>query len=372
MLLWTLIFWPALHKQQVLSSEQLQALIAIADPFPALDPDYPYLANSAVQALLSPILIPRIPGSDGSRAVRNHINDHFVRLQQLHSTFIHWDTVVDKFSDTVPQPYASTSSGTLEFTNLIFRLEPPARSSSHRRTRRQSYLTLAAHYDSKVDPPGFIGATDSAVPCAILMYIAASLVPLLEARWADLATSSQSDYSEVGLQFIFFDGEEAFHQWSATDSLYGARHIAQLWDTRPDLSAHPGQHLSQLQSIDLFVLLDLIGGPNSRIPCFFPLTSWACQQLSEVESVARASGNLLESSVHIASKDPAFRIRIEDDHIPFMEKGVPILHLIPVPFPSVWHTSDDDGEHLSKNAIHDWAVLLNAWTAGYLGLASYL
>jgi glutaminyl-peptide cyclotransferase len=32
------------------------------------------------------------------------------------------------------------------------------------------------------------------------------------------------------LQFIFFDGEEAFKQWSATDSIYGARHLAQKWD----------------------------------------------------------------------------------------------------------------------------------------------
>ena len=27
-----------------------------------------------------------------------------------------------------------------------------------------------------------------------------------------------------------------------------------------------------------------------------------------------------------------------DDHLPWMERGVPILHLIASPFPSVWHT----------------------------------
>lgn len=32
--------------------------------------------------------------------------------------------------------------------------------------------------------------------------------------------------SELTLQFIFFDGEEAFRQWSATDSLYGSRNLA--------------------------------------------------------------------------------------------------------------------------------------------------
>ena len=32
---------------------------------------------------------------------------------------------------------------------------------------------------------------------------------------------------EVGLQLVFFDGEEAFRSWTATDSIYGARHLAE-------------------------------------------------------------------------------------------------------------------------------------------------
>ena len=35
---------------------------------------------------------------------------------------------------------------------------------------------------------------------------------------------------------------------------------------------------------------------------------------------------------------------IEDDHIPFLKKDVPILHLIPVPFPQEWHTLADNGD----------------------------
>ena len=29
---------------------------------------------------------------------------------------------------------------------------------------------------------------------------------------------------------------------------------------------------------------------------------------------------------------------VEDDHLPFLHKGVPVLHMIPLPFPRVWHT----------------------------------
>lgn len=32
--------------------------------------------------------------------------------------------------------------------------------------------------------------------------------------------------NDISLQFIFFDGEEAFKRWTDTDSLYGARHLA--------------------------------------------------------------------------------------------------------------------------------------------------
>ncbi|NWV15883.1 QPCT cyclotransferase, partial [Ptilonorhynchus violaceus] len=36
----------------------------------------------------------------------------------------------------------------------------------------------------------------------------------------------------VTLQLLFLDGEEAFEAWSATDSLYGARHLAATMATR--------------------------------------------------------------------------------------------------------------------------------------------
>ena len=36
---------------------------------------------------------------------------------------------------------------------------------------------------------------------------------------------------DVSLQFVFFDGEEAFVDWTSTDSIYGARHLAEKWST---------------------------------------------------------------------------------------------------------------------------------------------
>jgi glutaminyl-peptide cyclotransferase len=47
----------------------------------------------------------------------------------------------------------------------------------------------------------FVGATDSAIPCAILLYIAEAVAPLM------------SKHTDATLQLIFFDGEEAFKDW---------------------------------------------------------------------------------------------------------------------------------------------------------------
>jgi len=40
---------------------------------------------------------------------------------------------------------------------------------------------------------------------------------------------AQGNTPQVTLQLLFFDGEEAFVQWTSTDSTYGARNLARLW-----------------------------------------------------------------------------------------------------------------------------------------------
>ncbi len=80
------------------------------------------------------------------------------------------------------------------------------------------YLTLVAHYDSKIAPEGFVGATDSAAPCAMLMDVARGVEGFLGRLWA-----KSKEGEGGGVQILLLDGEEAFVNWSDTDSLYGAR-----------------------------------------------------------------------------------------------------------------------------------------------------
>jgi glutaminyl-peptide cyclotransferase len=107
----------------------------------------------------------------------------------------------------------------------------------------------------------FVGATDSSVPCAIVIDVAIKLDALLTAR-------TKAGYnSDKTLQLIFFDGEEAFETWGATglilkltrslDSLYGSRHLSQKWNKEMVTQGN-----SVLNYIDALVLLDLLGSPD--------------------------------------------------------------------------------------------------------------
>jgi len=59
----------------------------------------------------------------------------------------------------------------------------------------------------------------------MMLDLAEVLDPLLNSRLERLENGLEDDEdtSETTLQLIFFDGEEAFIDWTSTDSIYGAR-----------------------------------------------------------------------------------------------------------------------------------------------------
>lgn len=150
--------------------------------------------------------------------------------------------------------------------------------------------------------------------------------------------------------------------------------MAEDWDTavNPALSTYR----NPLNQISMFVLLDLLGSANPSVPSYFQMTHWAYQAMARVEERMRGLG-LLESAPakpflpQADKKATEFRrAGVEDDHIPFMQRGVPILHIIPSPFPSVWHRSTDDGEHLDLPTVRDWARIVTAFTLEWLDVNS--
>jgi hypothetical protein len=155
-----------------------------------------------------------------------------------------------------------------------------------------------------------------------------------------------------------------------------SRALAEVWEgTRYESGSG---FSTPLEAISLFVLLDLLGAPEPNIPSYFPTTHWAYRHLAKVEERLRSMG-LLETKpkrpfLAETAKEgvQSFRGYVQDDHVPFMRRGVDILHLIPSPFPDVWHTMDDDGAHLDVPTIRDWTRIMTAFVAEWMDLEGHL
>ncbi|KAK2878333.1 hypothetical protein Q8A67_019124 [Cirrhinus molitorella] len=319
------------HEATTLSSSELSSVISRTD------------LDRMWQKDLKPMLVVRYPGSTGSQNVQQHIKS------TLGSMNAGWEVTEDSF-------YAHTPYGQLPFTNIIATLNPAA--------KRQ--LVLACHYDSKYylpqwDGREFFGATDSAVPCSMILELA-------RAQDDELKTLKDSG-SDLSLQLFFFDGEEALYQWTSEDSLYGSRHLAHKMAT----TAHPPEatNTSQLDGIDLFVLLDLIGGPNPRFGNQFSSTTRWLSKLQNIERRLHTLGHLENHPNEVQYFWPGLHVSlILDDHIPFLNRGVRILHLISTPFPAVWHTFDDNEENLDRTSINNLNKILQVFVLEYLNKKS--
>jgi len=161
-------------------------------------------------SLLAPILVPRVSGTEGNVAVRQHFLDFFK------SQLPEWRLEMHNSTSTTP-----VSKGKeVPFVNIIATRDPPGSSEGD-----VSRLALVAHYDSKYTPTGFIGATDSAAPCAMILHIARSIDAALTKKWA-AADPDDFDVEHKGVQILLLDGEEAFKSWTDSDSLYGARYAS--------------------------------------------------------------------------------------------------------------------------------------------------
>ncbi|KAL0075051.1 glutaminyl-peptide cyclotransferase, isoform CRA_b [Phycomyces blakesleeanus] len=302
--------------------------------------------------LLKPLLVPRVAGSVGNQQVREYIVQHFRALDN-------WTIELDSFVDQTP-------FGQKPFVNIV------VTKNTARVARRK--LVMAAHYDSKYfEQFEFIGATDSAVPCAILMDIATTL---------DKQLSQSYETDDTTLQIIFFDGEEAFVSWTAEDSVYGARHLAQNWENSVEMTGSSGNNRwikgnTRLGAIDMLILLDLLGTPNPIFADFYRSSSWAFKQLVVLEE---RLGNLGLFESHskdnqelkpMFNPDSVFTFTSRpplDDHLPFIHRGVSILHIIPTVFPSVWHNPMDNADCVDPATVEKFAILFRSFVAEYLGL----
>ena len=287
--------------------------------------------------LLKPIAVRRVSGTQENEEVRNFIKS---KMQGYG-----WFVEIDNFKDMTPY-------GLKKFSNIIANLPIGAQLSGKIDQLKKNNFELnkrvifACHYDSKYFANfRFIAATDSAVPCALLLDMAKFL--------NENFNKTQFDMLDKHIQFLFFDGEEAFKDWTDNDSLYGSRYYARALNKNYNKKA--------FNSIQLFVLLDLIGSDSSSFPNYFPHTTNSFYRLlSEIEN--HLSGiKVLSKSKPIYFNDlrgDGKNRQVADDHKPFLNENVPILHLIPSPFPKHWHKAGDNLENLNKDRIQDIRMIM--------------
>lgn len=160
--------------------------------------------------------------------------------------------------------------------------------------------------------------------------------------------------------------------WTAKANVL-TRSLATQWaGIRNPPSSKFYQYRTPLSQISLFVLLDLLGSSSPTVPSYFPTTHWAYKHLSTVETRMRDL-KLLESSprkpfLPDVNMTMAGYGGISDDHLPFIHQGVEVLHVIPSPFPKVWHTMQDDGAHLDKQTVGDWARIVAGFALEWLDM----
>jgi Zn-dependent M28 family amino/carboxypeptidase len=193
--------------------------------------------------------------------------------------------------------------------------------------RRPEVILLGGHYDTKLFQGfRFVGANDGGSSAGLLLELARRLnqAPRAFTYWV-----------------VFFDGEEARREWSASDGLYGSRHLA-------DELLRDGR----LRRLKTVVVVDMIGDRELAIRREQASTPWLTELIW-------ASARRLGHRAHFLDEILA----VEDDHLPFLRLGVPAALLIDFDFPS-WHTAEDTLDKVSPRSLQVVGeVLLDALPA---------
>lgn len=126
------------------------------------------------------------------------------------------------------------------------------------------------------------------------------------------------------------------------------RNLAEKWATTyipPHAKRRLRTTTTELASVEHLILLDLLGAKGPRIQSYFLDTAWLFDALVSAENRLSEHGAFgLDSEVKglqsffVPRRDMRNLGFIEDDHVPFMKRGVSVLHIITSPFPHVWHT----------------------------------
>lgn len=237
---------------------------------------------------------PRYPGSPGHAAQLELLKTELAaRTDRL--TIDAWD--------------AETPRGTLPMANVIAQFGPES----------ETVVVISGHIDTlrRDNLPNFVGANDGGSSTALLLT---------------LADRFSAEPPPIGVWLAFFDGEEAQIEWLGEDNTYGSRRLAKQWVD--DGTA---------QKIRALINVDMIGDGDLALTKEMYSTDWLRELVWETAHDAGYYAEFPSRSGYVA-----------DDHIPFVNAGIPAIDLIDFnygPSNSYWHTEDDAINKLSPRSF---------------------
>ncbi len=185
-------------------------------------------------------------------------------------------------------------------------------------------IAVTGHYDTK-KLADFIGANDGGSSTGVLLELAA-------------AQAGRARTDDVYI--VFFDGEEAVGQWTATDSLYGSRHLSEKW-------AADGTNLK----LKALINVDMIGDKDLHL-------------VYESQSAASLRKLVWETAASLGYADAFPQGNggpVDDDHVPFLNAGVRAVDLIDFdygPGNAYWHTKEDTMDKLSARSLETIGIVV--------------
>jgi Peptidase family M28 len=203
--------------------------------------------------------------------------------------------------------HASTPIGELAMKNIVAKIPGEG----------QGIILLLTHYDTaRIE--NFVGAEDGGSSTGLMMEM------------ARLLCAGKKQPNAVWIAFL--DGEEAQVSWSDTDSVYGSRELA----ARLALSG-------DLKRVRAVILADMIGQKNLVISRESNSTKWLTDLVWDTAD--KLGYKDIFDNKHTA---------IEDDHGPFLSRGVPAVDIIDLwgyQEPGYWHSPQDTLDKLSPRNI---------------------
>jgi hypothetical protein len=184
----------------------------------------------------------------------------------------------------------------------------------------QGIILLLTHYDTlRLD--NFVGAEDGGSSSGLMLEMARVLCgakPQTNAVW-----------------IAFLDGEEAQEvqngvaQWSDADSVYGSRELAARMAVSGDL-----------KRVRAVILADMVGQYDLRIE----RDSNSTKALTDL--VWNTAARLGYGKIFVPAQTT-----VEDDHLPFVKRGVPSVDIIDLNNYSYWHTAQDTLDKVSAGSL---------------------